>query len=66
VKVFIHENLVIVIENTVKAKLEKEPSTGIGLENIRNRYLHLTGKDISVKKENGKFTVMLPLFEKSI
>jgi len=66
VKVFIHEHLFIVIENTIKAKLDKEPSTGIGLDNIRNRYLHLTGKNIQVKQANGKFSVMLPLFEKSI
>jgi two-component system LytT family sensor kinase len=66
VKVYIQDNLSIVIENTIKAKLDKEPSTGVGLENIRNRYLHLTGKNISVKQENGKFSVMLPLFEKSI
>jgi two-component system, LytTR family, sensor kinase len=66
VKVYIHENMFIVIENSVKARLDKEPSTGVGLENIRNRYLHLTGKNIVLKQEHGKFSVMLPLFEKSI
>lgn len=66
VKVYVNDNQFIVIENSVRAKLDKEPSTGIGLENIRNRYLHLTGKNIQVKQENGKFIVMLPLFEKSI
>jgi two-component system, LytTR family, sensor kinase len=63
VRVFIADNRFIVIENTVKARLEKDPSTGIGLENIHSRYLHLSGKDIIVRQENGKFTVMLPLFE---
>lgn len=66
VRVFMQDSLFIVIENTVKAKIDKDPSTGVGLENIRNRYFHLTGKDILVKQENGKFVVMLPLFEKSI
>ena len=66
VKVYIHENQFIVIENTVKAKIDKDPSTGVGLENIHNRYLHLAGKNIVVKQENGKFVVMLPLFEKAI
>jgi two-component system, LytTR family, sensor kinase len=66
VKVFVQSDLFIVIENTMKAKLEKEPSTGVGLENIQNRYLHLTGKNIVVKQEHGKFMVLLPLFEKSI
>jgi two-component system, LytTR family, sensor kinase len=66
VKVYVNENLFVVIENTVKAKIDKDPSTGVGLENIQNRYLHLAGKNIVVKQEGGKFVVMLPLFEKSI
>lgn len=66
VRVFVQDNQFVVVENSIKAKLDKEPSTGVGLENIRNRYLHLTGKTIQVKIENGKFIVMLPLFEKSI
>lgn len=66
VKVSVQQNQFIAIENTVKAKIDKEPSTGVGLENIRNRYLHLTGKPIHVKQEHGKFLVLLPLFEKSI
>jgi two-component system LytT family sensor kinase len=66
VKVYVLDNVYIVIENTVKAKIDKDPSTGVGLDNIRNRYLHLTGKNIVVKHDNGKFVVMLPLFEKSI
>jgi hypothetical protein len=46
--------------------MDKEPSTGVGLENIRSRYLYLSNKEVIVKQEHGKFTVMLPLFEKSI
>lgn len=66
VRVYIHDNLFIVVENTVKAKIGKDPSTGVGLENIRNRYIHLTGRDIVVNTENNKFKVMLPLFERPI
>jgi len=66
VKIHIHENSFLVVENTVKTKIDKDPSTGVGLDNIRNRYLHLTGNNIIVKQENGKFVVMLPLFERSI
>ena len=65
IRVYVHEKHSIIVENTIKAKIDKEPSTGVGLENIRNRYLHLTGKDIVINQEEGKFTVMLPLFEKS-
>jgi two-component system, LytTR family, sensor kinase len=66
IKVYTLDNQYVVIENTVKPKIDKDPSTGVGLENIRNRYLHLTGKSIVMKQDNGKFVVMLPLFEKSI
>jgi sensor histidine kinase YesM len=66
VRIYISENQYIVVENGVRPKIDKEPSTGVGLENIRNRYIHLTGKDISVKQGNGKFVVMLPLFEKAL
>jgi LytS/YehU family sensor histidine kinase len=66
VKVYTLENLYIVIENTIKTRIDKDSSTGVGLDNIRNRYLHLTGKNIVVKQESGKFVVMLPLFEKPI
>jgi len=66
VKVYIHDRFFVVVENTVKAKIDKDPSTGVGLANIQNRYLHLTGKNIIVKQENDKFAVMLPLFEKAI
>jgi two-component system LytT family sensor kinase len=66
VRVYIFESMFIVIENTLKIKVDKDPSTGVGLDNIRNRYMHLTGNNIIVKQENGKFVVMLPLFEKSI
>jgi sensor histidine kinase YesM len=66
VKIYIVDNLYVVVENSVRPKNDKEPSTGVGLENIRNRYIHLTGKDILVKQGNGRFIVMLPLFEKAI
>ncbi len=65
-KVFISPDKYLVVENNLKAKIDKEPSTGVGLENIRSRYLYLTGEKIIVKQEHGKFVVMLPLFEKPI
>ena len=66
IKVYIFDKEYVVVENTIKPKIDLEPSTGVGLENIRNRYLHLTGKDIVIKREINRFVVMLPLFELSI
>jgi len=66
VRIYTRENTYLVVENTMKAKIDKDPSTGVGLENIQNRYLHLIGKSIVVKQENGMFVVMLPLFEQGM
>ena len=66
VKIFIENNEYLVIENNIQPKIEKEPSTGVGLENISNRYLYLTGKSVIIKNENGAFIVKLPLFEKEL
>lgn len=64
VRVYTAGNEYLVVENNIQPKIEKEPSTGVGLENIRNRYLYLSGKEVIVKQEKGMFVVMLPLFEK--
>jgi len=64
VKVYISDHKFLVVENNIQPKIEKEPSTGVGLENIRNRYLYLTGKEISIQNHNNLFIVKLPLFER--
>ena len=49
------------MSNPLRPKLEPEPSTGIGLENLRNRWLLITGRDIEIDDSDGTFTVRLPL-----
>ena len=51
----------LVVSNPLRPKLEPEPSTGIGLENLRNRWLLITGRDIEIDDSDGTFTVRLPL-----
>lgn len=51
----------LVISNPRIPKLEPEPSTGIGLENLRNRWLLVTGRRIEVIRTDSTFTVRLPL-----
>ncbi|MCE1197488.1 MAG: histidine kinase [Marinilabiliales bacterium] len=62
IEIAVLDNQFIRVENEIRLKKDKEPSTGIGLENIRNRYLFLSGKEIGVSRDNGHFTVLLPLF----
>jgi hypothetical protein len=52
---------VLEIENAKHPKLDVEPSTGIGLENLRSRWQIITGKDIEIIDEAERFMVRLPL-----
>lgn len=51
----------LVMENNLQPKLSPEPSTGMGLENINQRYLHLSGMPIIVEKHGNLFKVKMPL-----
>lgn len=49
------------VANPIVPKLETEPSTGIGLENLRSRWRLVAGRDIEVVNDGVTFTVRLPL-----
>ena len=49
------------VSNTLQIKHTREPSSGTGLDNIKDRYEFLRGKKVIVTQENGKFEVTLPL-----
>lgn len=49
------------VSNPISPKLEAEPSTGIGLENLCNRWRLITGCDIEICNDGKTFTVRLPL-----
>ncbi|MBO4634551.1 MAG: histidine kinase [Bacteroidales bacterium] len=51
----------ITISNNLNPKLSTRPSTGIGLQYIRNQYRDLVGAEITVKKTADSFTVTLPI-----
>jgi two-component system, LytTR family, sensor kinase len=55
------ENDFIVVKNNVQPKITPESSTGIGLENINERYQHLLNRNIDVFPEATTFTVKLPV-----
>jgi two-component system, LytTR family, sensor kinase len=60
IKIFAEDEF-LVIENNFQLKLSVEHSTGTGLENIRQRYLQLSGKNILVRQTDAYFQVKLPL-----
>ena len=55
------ENGWLVVSNPKVPKLEPEPSTGIGLENLRNRWHLITGRDIEIIDTDKQFVVRMPL-----
>ena len=57
------ENGNLVISNNLQVKNQLIESTGIGLENIRNRYKLLGDKTVKVSESNGTFTVSIPLIQ---
>ncbi len=54
---------VLEIENPKHKKLDVEPSTGIGLENLSSRWEIVIGKPIEVIEDEKRFMVRLPLDE---
>ncbi|MEG2239857.1 MAG: histidine kinase, partial [Alistipes sp.] len=51
----------LIVSNPKVPKLEPEPGTGIGLENLRNRWHLITGRHIEVIDTGTEFIVRLPL-----
>lgn len=55
----------LVVSNPKIPKLEAEPSTGIGLENLRNRWELITGHTIEIFDDGETFAVRMPLLKPS-
>ncbi len=55
------EGSTLIVSNRKAPKLEQEPSTGIGLKNLRSRWQLITGHDIEIKETETEFIVRLPL-----
>jgi two-component system LytT family sensor kinase len=53
----------LVVNNNLQKKNQVNESTGIGLENIRNRYKLLSDKQVEVTESGANFTVSIPLIE---
>lgn len=57
------DNGSLVLSNNLQVKNQVNESTGIGLENIRNRYRLLSNKEVKVSSSENYFTVSIPLIE---
>jgi len=63
IKVFA-QNGHLVVSNNLQVKNQLIESTGIGLENIRNRYKLLINDEVKVDESGESFTVSIPLISK--
>ena len=62
IKVFVEDGNLIV-SNNLQMKKQVNESTGIGLDNIRNRYKFLSDKIVNVTESGNSFTVSIPLLQ---
>lgn len=53
----------LVIENTLRKRLKKAESSGIGLTNIKDKYKLLNRTDVLVEETSDRFIVSLPLLK---
>jgi two-component system LytT family sensor kinase len=53
----------LVVSNNLQKKNQMNESTGMGLDNIRNRYRLLSEKSVEVNENDADFTVSIPLIE---
>ncbi|NOT93626.1 ligand-binding sensor domain-containing protein [Ferruginibacter sp.] len=60
INIFSEEDMII-MQNNINIKMEKEESEGVGLQNIKNRYKLLTNKEIVLEETGEMFVVKLPL-----
>ena len=57
------ENGRLVVSNNLQKKNQISESTGIGLDNLRNRYRLMSDKKVEVTEREGSFIVSIPLIE---
>ncbi|WP_312335760.1 sensor histidine kinase [Sphingobacterium sp.] len=51
----------LVVKNNLQERKIPEPSIGLGIKNISQRYLHLSDKEIEILKTDDTFTIKLPI-----
>ncbi len=64
-KVF-EENGMLVIKNNIQEKQVVKKSSGVGLQNIKQRYSILTDREMQISDAAGEFSVRLPMLSQQI
>jgi sensor histidine kinase YesM len=56
----------LVVENNLQPKQIVKKSSGVGFENIKQRYQLLTHKKVNINQQAGRFSVAIPMLTKQI
>lgn len=59
------EDEMLFVQNNLNAKATKEKSEGLGLQNIKNRFLLIADKEVKIETTASHFIVKLPLIKRS-
>lgn len=59
------ENDHLIVQNNLNIKASKEKGEGLGLQNIKNRFLLIAQKEVVIETTQTHFIVKLPLIKKS-
>jgi two-component system, LytTR family, sensor kinase len=62
IKLFYHEEL-ITVTNNIQPKSTTEDSTGLGLNNLSERYKMLSGNDIKIEANENEFSVSIKILD---
>ena len=63
IDIYANGNETLVVKNNLQLRKMTEPSTKVGLQNIRKRYELISGKDVIIKSTEDVFEVRLPLLQ---
>ena len=63
IEISLSKNSYILVKNNIQKRQQEETSSGLGLQNIRNRYKFLSDKEIEVMESADYFSVAIPLLE---
>ena len=61
IQIHANGNQSLVVRNNLQLRQAEEPSTQIGLKNIRHRYELISGRDVIIRRTEQSFEVELPL-----
>jgi two-component system, LytTR family, sensor kinase len=61
IRIYLEHDDILIVENNVQRKMNLEPSSKIGLKNLKERIFLMTRKQLSVEERTDRFLVKLPI-----